>query len=102
MNTIIVLPDPVTAAGGSGGSIGIGSGDRQIAFSVRGGTISEILDKMCLMSEFKIWVVCYPDSLTRTITGFARTTTLMRDLTVDDRFQPTWVFLEWEPSGVLH
>ena len=60
MNTIIVLPDPVTAAGGSGGSIGIGSGDRQIAFSVRGGTISEILDKMCLMSDLKIWIVCYP------------------------------------------
>jgi len=39
VNSIIVPPDPVTAAGGSGGSIGIGSGDREIALSVRGGTI---------------------------------------------------------------
>ena len=34
VNSIIVPPDPVTAAGGSGGSIGIGSGDREIAFRI--------------------------------------------------------------------
>lgn len=91
----MVPPDPVMAEGGSGGSISTGSGDRKISFSVRGVTISEIPDEMCLMSDLKVWIVCYPDSLTRTNNGFARTTTLMRDLTVDDRFQPTWVFLEW-------
>lgn len=97
-NAIMIPPEPLAAVGGSGGSIGTGSGDRKLSFRLQGAAVREILDRMCLMSELKVWIIRYPDPPTRTAAGFVRTTTVMQDLSVDDKFQPTWVLLEWGRS----
>jgi hypothetical protein len=94
-NRIILPPDPREAALGQGGSIGTGSGDRPVSLKMQNSTIRDILDQLCLAADLHIWIVSYPESQTRIMSGFVRTTTLGRDLSVEDKSQPIWTFLKW-------
>jgi hypothetical protein len=98
-HSIVVPPDPAEASLGSGGSMATGSGDRKTSFRLQNATVRDILDKLCLAADLHVWIVGYPpESPTRTAAGFVRTTTVILDLTVDDKFQPVWIFPEWGRS----
>lgn len=91
------LPSP---GSGTAGSIAAGSGDRRVSLKVRNATVRNILDRLCLAADLRIWVVSYPPRFTITKGGFRRTVALHTDVSVPDEEQPQWVFLPWgvEPT----
>ncbi len=84
---------PSSPALGTGVSIATGAGDRRITFRLVNATVRQVLDKLGLATDFRIWIVTYPEDLTET--GFRRVASLYTSSAVPDNEQPVWAFLRW-------
>jgi hypothetical protein len=88
-------PLPSSPALGTAGSIATGAGDRRITFRLVNASVRQILDKLSLATDFRIWIVTYPEDRTLTETGFRRVASLYTSSSVADNEQPVWAFLRW-------
>ncbi len=94
---MVVSPPPTShkpAGGGVLGSTLIGLGDRKVTVKLENVTARDVLDKLALGADFKIWVITYPQTLTLTRTGFWRVISIYNDHVADEN-QPAWDLLVW-------
>ena len=95
--TISPVPTPGTGVGFAGSSA-VGIGDKQVSFALMNASAREILDRLILATDYKIWIVTYPENRTLTKTGFLRVASFYSDIPVPDEQQPVWTFLRWQDA----
>lgn len=72
----------------------VSGGEHKTTFEVLNGTVREVLDKMALATDGKIWVVTFDEKAGLTPTGFRRTiSSLWNAYSLPDRYQPAWDFV---------
>ncbi|HUE83856.1 MAG TPA: hypothetical protein VMM84_17265, partial [Pyrinomonadaceae bacterium] len=72
LKPIVGTPIPGEPGVGMAGSIATGAGDQRVSFRLVNATVREILDKLSLAADFKIWIVTYREDRTLTRNGFRR------------------------------
>jgi hypothetical protein len=69
-------------------------GDPQFSFTLQNASVRQILDKLSLESDRKIWIVTYSgDNIAGT--SYLRTMTLWNNSNVPDAEQPVWDMFRW-------
>jgi hypothetical protein len=86
---------PVPHAGGSLPSVReivVSGGEHKTTFTAQNGTIRDVLDKMALATDGKIWIVTFDEKAGLTSTGFRRTIASLwnTSATLSDQYQPGW------------
>ena len=97
---VVTPPLAVKPGMGEAGSLATGMGDRRVTFKLGNVTVRDVLDKLSLAADFKIWVVTYPEKTALTATGFYRPLSLFTNAVSDD-YQPVWHLLRWGYDPVL-
>jgi hypothetical protein len=96
VNRIVSPPPPSPSGAREAGSTATGKGDRQVSFKLENATVREILDKLSLAADKKIWIVTYAENATLTRTGFRRTVSFYGASPIPDAYQPIWMLLQWD------
>lgn len=94
-------PRSAPRGAGEGGSYAGPVNEERVTLSIREATVRDILDKLVLTSDFKVWVVTFTGADGMTDTGFRRTATLMTSQPVRDDEQPVWELLTWDDARTL-
>jgi len=86
---------PVPHAGGSLPSVReivVSGGEHKATFTVQNGTVRDVLDKMALATDGKIWIITFDQKAGLTSTGFRRTIASLwnASATLPDQDQPSW------------
>ncbi len=90
-----IIRPPTQPGLGIAGTMATGMGDRKVSFTLVNAKVRDILDKLSLAADFKLWIVTYPESRTLTKSGFRRTASLYTNNVVPDEEQPVWALLQW-------
>jgi hypothetical protein len=80
---------------GMGFSQGAQVGDPEFSLELRQVPVREVLDRLALASDRKIWVVTFASGKGVTSTGDRRTITLWNNSNIPDTEQPLWDTLRW-------
>lgn len=85
---------PLRPSGGEAGSIASGMGDRRASFELENVTVRDVIDKLALAADFKVWVVTYPEKPALSRTGFRRAVSVFNE-DYPAVAQPVWDLLPW-------
>jgi hypothetical protein len=80
---------------GMGYSQATNIGDPEFNLSVEDASVRQIIDKLALSSDRKIWIVTYTEDGVDPGTGYRRTTTLWNNSKIPDSEQPIWDMFRW-------
>ncbi len=98
---VVAPPKNVVLGAGEGGSYAGPVGERRITLDVRGADVRDILDRMVLASDYKVWVATYTGPADVTRTRFLRTVALWGTRPPPDEEQPVWELLRWAEIGAV-
>jgi hypothetical protein len=87
-----IAPDP---ARGYGGSISHSSSDPTLYLQFTNSTVEEILDRIAIASDQKVWVVTFAADPHLTPTGFRRTESYPSQVIPADDAEPLWDIFRW-------
>jgi hypothetical protein len=88
-----IAPEP---ARGYGGSIFHNRDDPTLYLQFTNATVEEILDRIAISSEQKVWVVTFAADPHLTPTGFRRTESYPSQVIPADDAEPTWDIFRWD------
>jgi hypothetical protein len=88
-----LAPDP---ARGYGGSISHRSDDPTLYLHFTNSTVEEILDRIAIAPDQKVWVVTFAEDPHLTSTGFRRTESFISKEIPADTDQPVWDIFRWD------
>ena len=95
---MMLPPDEHSAKGGMGVSIASGAGDRPVTFEMQDASVRDILNKLSLGADFKVWIVTFVGDRSVAPGGFWRTTYPLAGKPIPDDAQPFWELLMWRQS----
>ncbi|HXH51602.1 MAG TPA: hypothetical protein VNM47_19860 [Terriglobia bacterium] len=87
---------PVPHAGGNLPSefreVVVSGGEHKATFEIQNGTVRDVMDKMALATDGKIWIVTFDEKAGLTSTGYRRTIYSLwnTSATLPDQYQPGW------------
>jgi hypothetical protein len=88
-----IAPNPPK---GYGASISHSSSDPTLYLQFTNATVEEILDRIALASDQKVWVVSFAADPHLTPTGFRRTESYPSQVIPADDAEPTWDIFRWD------
>lgn len=92
----IVSPAQTPSPGaGEAGDYATGVGGKRVTLRIKNVTAREVLDKLAMAGEFKVWVVTFSGRGKFTSTGFRRTQSLVNLFAITDDAQPIWDAVKW-------
>jgi hypothetical protein len=91
----IVFPPPPPVLGQTHSElreIVVSGGEHKATFEVKNGTVRDVMDKMALATDGRIWVVTFDENAGLTSTGFRRTIYSLwnSSAALSDQYQPGW------------
>ncbi len=95
---IIHDPQEEKLPGGIGYSWATGLGDRRVSFTLNDVTVRDILDKLCLAADFKVWMAAFPMTPEPSATGYIRSVSPWSDQISEE---PVWFLFRWGWDPVL-
>lgn len=91
---IVSPPPPPRPGAGYAGSMATGWGDRRVSFKLKKVTVRDVLDKLILSADLKVWIVTYTEKPGLTQGGF-RNVLAVDGTAIAEQEQPVWGLYLW-------